>query len=67
MSIVGRIVGCSHGGVWYQPPGYYCDFAIGSSRRQWFATREAAEAYRDEQRIALSSQIRNLQMQLEAV
>jgi hypothetical protein len=53
--------------VWYEPPGYYCDFAINSARRSWFPTREAAEAYRDEQRLALSSQIRNLQMQLEAV
>lgn len=67
MSIAGRIVGCAHGGVWYEPPGYYCDFAINSSRRSWFATREAAEAYRDELRAALSSQIVNLKLQLEAV
>jgi hypothetical protein len=67
MSIAGRIVGCAHGGVWYEPPGYYCDFAIGSARRSWFPSRKAAEAYRDELRAALSSQIVNLKLQLEAV
>lgn len=67
MSIVGRIVGCASGGVWYEPPGYYCDYAINSARRTWFRDRAKAEAYRDEIRAALSSQIFNLQRQLEAV
>jgi hypothetical protein len=53
--------------VWYEPPGYYCNDAIGSARRSWFPTRKAAEAYRDELRAALSSQIINLKMQLEAI
>lgn len=67
MSLVGRIVGCSYGGAWYEPAGYYSDHAIGSARRQWFPSREAAEAYRAEIRAGLRSQISNLTLQLEAV
>lgn len=65
--IKGRIIGCSYGGVWYEPPGYFGDYAIASPRRSWFESKDKAEAYCEEIRNKLKAEIMNLQLRLEAV
>lgn len=67
MRLIGEVSGCSHGGVWYTPAGWISDHYILSPRRVWFDTREKAEAYREELRASIRSQMANLQLQLEAV
>lgn len=60
--IKGRIIGCSHGGVWYYPQGYTYE-----SQKMWFASKEDAEAHCEEIRNKLKAEIMNLQLRLEAV
>ena len=67
MKTKGRIYGCATGGTWYEPPGYISDHTIGSPRRQWFKTREAAEAALDARRMELRLHIAELSRQLESI
>jgi len=67
MTNKGKIYGCSHGGVWYQPPGWFGDEFIASPKREWFKTREAAEASLDARRMTLRLHIADLSRQLESI
>jgi hypothetical protein len=67
MTNKGRLYGCSHGGVWYEPPGYISDYTMGSPPRQWFKTREAAEAALDARRMELRLHIADLTRELESI